>query len=78
MKPSHRKVVAIDALPWRPPIISTIAWALLLDHLGASTLIWYVFSALTVFAWIAWLYAQRRDVQSQPLWDDSKHMDGTQ
>ena len=52
---NKRRVIAMNQLPMRPPIIPTLVYWLVLDRLEAPGWVWGVVVTLTAAAWIVWI-----------------------
>jgi hypothetical protein len=65
-----RFVLSHNCMPARLPVVSTIVFWLLLDHLHASQ-VWYgVYYVFTAFFWILSLIAFFMQKQHTPKWEE--------
>lgn len=51
-----RKVISGRNLPMRSPLIATLVWWLVLDHINAPGWAWGVFYTLLVIVWFAYAW----------------------
>lgn len=53
----HTKVIKLNQLPSRLPIVQTIAWGLLLDRFHAPAWLWGAMGVLFLIVWIGAIVA---------------------